>query len=84
MTASHLYKAKALVLDYHRMMPSEPRFATCLIGLSPINSIDDLDVVYGQLAKSEALQAVGTAQAIDKRTGQTFGFRSLYRCRQSS
>jgi hypothetical protein len=81
MTASDLYKAKALVLDYHRRLPSKPRFAACLIGTPPIRSIDDLDAVYAELLKAGELEAVGTAQAIDQETGRQFGFGSLYRCR---
>jgi hypothetical protein len=67
MTAGDVERAKALVLDYHRMMPSEPRFAACLIGRSLIESIDDLDAAYDELVKAGELEVAGTAQAIDKR-----------------
>jgi hypothetical protein len=82
MTAGDLERTKALVLDYHRMMPSEPRFAACLIGRSLIESIDDLDAAYDELVKAGQLEAAGTAQAIDKKTGEKFGSRSLFRCRE--
>jgi hypothetical protein len=83
MTPADLERAKSLVLNYHRMMPDEPRFAACLIGTPPIHSINDLDAVYGELVKSKALEAVATAPAIAKKTEQTFGLRSLFRCRES-
>ena len=81
MTAGDVERAKALVLDYHRMMPSEPRFAACLIGRSLIESIDDLDAAYDELVKAGELEVAGTAQAIDKKTGEKFCLRSLFRYR---
>jgi hypothetical protein len=82
-TPDDLERAKVLVLRYHRLIPDEPRFAACLIGTSPIHSIDNLDAVYATLVEAGELETVGTAQAIDKRTGRKFGFRSLFRCRDS-
>jgi hypothetical protein len=83
MTASDLFRAKALVLAYHRIMPSEPRFAACLIGVPPIKSLDDLHAVYDEVVKSGELEADGTAQAEDRETGETLDIaRSLYRWRQ--
>jgi hypothetical protein len=83
MTASDLEKAKAWVLAYHRRLPNKPAFAACLIGMPPIQSLDDLDAVYDEVVKSGELEADGTAQAEDRETGETLDIvRSLYRWRQ--
>ena len=74
-------KAK-FVLDYHRAVPNnEPRFAACLIGTDPINSLDDLDAAYAELLKARRLEVVGTGWAVDEKTGHKLGFRSFYQCR---
>src|SRR5262249_10371759 len=42
-----------------------------------------LDAAYDDLVRSKELEAVDTAQALDKKTGEAFGFRSLFRCRRA-
>jgi len=73
--------AKA-VLDYHRTMPNnDPRFAFCLIGNNPINSLADLDAAYAELLEARIVEAVATGWAIDEKTGHKVAFRSFYQCR---
>jgi hypothetical protein len=74
-------KAKA-VLDYHRKVPNnEPHFASCLIE-TPCLTLDELAAAYTELLKAGELVAVGKAPAFDRRTGQTLGYKSMYRVPQ--
>ena len=69
------------VLDYHRAVPNnDPRFASSLIGNTPINSLDDLDAAYAELLKARMVEAVATGWAIDEKTGEKFTKR-FFKCR---
>jgi hypothetical protein len=83
MTPSDLEKAKTLVLDYHRKVPNEPRFAASLVGRSCINSLDVLDAAYAELLKEGALEAVRIGCTADENTGERLD-GSFYRCRPPS
>ena len=70
------------VLEYHQAVPNnDPRFASYLIGTSPINSLDDLDAAYADLLEATMVKAVATGWAIDEKTGHKVAFRSFYQCR---